>query len=228
MFRPLVLLLGLGLSAQAFALSLADLTQQEAGGGLKDVLTQSASLAVQQLSKPGGFAKDPALRIELPGKLGKAARTLKAMGMGSQVEQLENGMNQAAEAAMPQARALLVDAVKKMSVQDARSILAGSQDAATRYLDSSSREQLRTRFLPIVRQATAQVGLASQYNAFAGQAARLGVVETKNASLESYVTEQALDGLFTLIARQEANIRQDPLKAATGLAQKVLQAGQTR
>lgn len=224
MLRFTALLAGALLSANAFALSLANLSQTDASGGLKDALSQGAQIAVKQLGKPGGFTNDPAVRIELPGKLGKAAKVMKQFGMGAQVDQLEASMNQAAEAAVPQAQALLVDAVKKMSVQDAKGILAGGDDSTTQYLESSSREQLRQRFLPIVKQATDKVGLAKQYNAFASQAAAFGVVDAKDANVEGYVTEQALDGLFKVIAQQEKGIRENPAGAATSLAKKVFGA----
>ena len=221
MLRFPVLLAGALLSFNAFALSLSDLSQSDATGCLKDALTQGAQIAVKQLSQPGGFSNDPAVRIELPGKLGKAAKTMKHCGMGAQVDQLEASMNKAAEAAMPQAQALLVDAVKKMTVTDAKGILQGGEHSATDYLNRSSREQLRAKFLPIIKQATDQVGVAKQYNAFASQAAAFGVVDAKNANIENYVTEEALDGLFKLIADQEKTIRQNPTAAATGLAKKV-------
>ena len=224
MLRLTTLAAGLLLSANVFALSLADLSQQDASGGLKDALIQGAQVAVKQLGAPGGFSNNPDVRIELPGKLGKAAKTMKMMGMGAQVDQLEASMNKAAEAAVPQAQALLVDAVKKMTVADAKSILSGPQDSATQYLNKSSREQIRAKFLPIVKQATDQVGLAQQYNAFAGQAASFGVVDAKSSTVESYVTEQALDGLFEMIAKQEESIRQNPAAAATSLAKKVFGA----
>lgn len=224
MLRMTTLAAGLLLSANALALSLADLSQSDASGGLKDALTQGAQIAVKQLGRPGGFSNNDEVRIELPGKLGKAAQTMKMMGMGEQVEELEASMNQAAEAAVPQAQAILVDAVKKMTVSDAKAILAGGDDSATQYLNQSSREQIRARFLPIVKQATDKVGLAQQYNAFAGQAAAFGVVDAKSANVESYVTEQALDGLFKMIAEQEASIRQNPAGAATSLAKKVFGA----
>ena len=224
MLRLTTLAASLLLSAGAFALSLSDLTQSDASGGLKDALTQGAQIAVKQLGKPGGFSDNDEVRIELPGKLGKAAQTMKMMGMGEQVEELEASMNKAAEAAAPQAQAILVDAVKKMTVADAKSILAGDDDSATQYLNKSSREQIRAKFLPIVKQATDKVGVAQQYNSFAGQAAALGVVDAKSANVENYVTEKALDGLFKMIAEQEASIRQNPAGAATSLAKKVFGA----
>ncbi|WP_458128354.1 DUF4197 domain-containing protein [Pseudomonas sp. Z2-11] len=212
---------GLLICANAMALSLGDLSQKDATGGLKDALTQGAQIAVKQLGKPGGFSNNPDVKIELPGKLGKVASKMKAFGMGAQVDQLETSMNQAAEAAVVQAQPILVDAVKNMSVTDAKGILSGGNDSATQYLNKSSREQIRAKFLPIVKQATDKVGLVQKYNAFAGQAATLGVVDTKSANVENYVTEQALDGLFEMIAKQEATIRQNPAAAATSLAKKV-------
>jgi cell division septum initiation protein DivIVA len=204
MLRPTLrfagLCAGLMICANALALSLSDLSQQDATGGLKDALTQGAQLA---------------------GKLGKVAKKMKQFGMGDQVDQLETSMNKAAEAAVTQAQPILVDAVKKMTVEDAKGILSGGQDSATQYLSKTSREQIRTKFLPIVKQATDQVGLAQQYNAFAGQAATLGVLDAKNANIESYVTEQALNGLFEMIGKQEETIRKNPAAAATSLAKKV-------
>ena len=221
--RLTTLCAGLLLSASALALSLGNLSQQDAAGGLKDALTQGAQIAVKQLSTPGGFSDNPDVRIELPGKLGKAAQAMKMFGKGDQVQALETSMNKAAEAAVPQAQAILVDAVKKMSVTDAKGILSGGDEAATKYLDKSSREQIRAKFLPIVKQATDKVGLAQQYNSFAGQAQGLGLIKD-DANIENYVTEKALDGLFEMIGKQEQSIRQNPAQAATSLAKKVFGA----
>jgi hypothetical protein len=176
---------------------------------------------VKQLGTPGGFSNNPDVKIELPGKLGKVASKMKQFGMGDQVDQLETSMNKAAETAVVQAQPILVDAVKKMTVDDAKGILSGGNDSATQYLNKTSREQIRAKFLPIVKQATDQVGLAQQYNSFAGQAATMGVIDAKNANIENYVTEQALNGLFEMIGKQEETIRKDPAAAATSLAKKV-------
>lgn len=222
--RFITLCAGLLLSASALALSLGDLTQKDATGGLKDALAQGAQIAVKQLGTAGGFSNNPEVRIELPGNLGKAAKALKMFGKGEQVEALEASMNKAAEAAVPQAQAILVDAVKNMSVTDAKGILGGADDSATQYLNKTSREQIRAKFLPIVKQATDKVGLVQQYNSFAGQAAGLGIGNAKTANVENYVTEQALDGLFKMIAQQEASIRENPAAAATSLAKKVFGA----
>ncbi len=221
MLRTTALLTCLLLSASAWALSLSDLSQGDANKALKDALSQGTKVAVQQLGRPGGFSNDPDVRIELPGNIGKASRMLKMMGMGSQIEALENGMNTAAEAAVPEAQALLLEAVRNMTVADAKSILAGGKNSATQYLNKSSREQIRAKFLPVIKRATDKVGVAQQYNALAGKASGLGAVDARYGSVEGYVTEQALDGLFTVIAEQEASIRENPAQAATSVAKKV-------
>ncbi|CAM2893760.1 MULTISPECIES: DUF4197 domain-containing protein [Pseudomonas] len=214
---------GLLLGANAMALSLGDLSQGDATGGLKDALTQGAQIAVKQLGAPGGFSNNPEVKIGLPGKLEKAAGALKMLGMGDQISQLEASMNKAAESAVTQAQPILVNAVKNMSVSDAKGILSGGQDSATQYLDKSSREQIRAKFLPIVKQSTDKVGVAQQYNALAKKAP-MGLLGGKSDSVENYVTEQALDGLFKMIAQQEESIRQNPAAAATSLAKKVFGA----
>lgn len=221
--RLTALCAGLLLGANAMALSLGDLSQGDATGGLKDALTQGAQIAVKQLGAPGGFSNNPEVKIGLPGKLEKAAGALKMLGMGDQITQLEASMNKAAESAVTQAQPILVNAVKNMSVNDAKGILSGGQDSATQYLDKSSREQIRAKFLPIVKQSTDKVGVAQQYNALAKKAP-LGLLGGKSDSVENYVTEQALDGLFKMIAQQEESIRQNPAAAATSLAKKVFGA----
>ncbi|CRM53037.1 DUF4197 domain-containing protein [Pseudomonas sp. 25 R 14] len=221
--RLTTLCAGLLLGANAMALSLGDLSQGDATGGLKDALTQGAQIAVKQLGAPGGFSNNPEVKIGLPGKLEKASGALKMLGMGDQITQLEASMNKAAESAVTQAQPILVNAVKNMSVNDAKGILSGGQDSATQYLDKSSREQIRAKFLPIVKQSTDKVGVAQQYNALAKKAP-MGLLGGKADSVENYVTEQALDGLFKMIAQQEESIRQNPAAAATSLAKKVFGA----
>lgn len=216
-------LMGVLFAAQAYALSLNDLSHSQAADSLKAVLEQSTRLAVEQLGKPGGFSNNPDVHIELPGNLGKAAQTMKMLGKSKQVNALEDSMNSAAEAAIPEAQALLLEAIKNMTLDDAKDILKGPNNSATAYLDRSSREQLRSRFLPLIEQATQSSDLAKKYNNFAGQAASFGVIEAKDASIENYVTEQALDGLFTIMGQQEASIRDNPAQAATDMAKKVFE-----
>ncbi len=133
-------------------------------------------------------------------------------------------MNRAAEAAVPEARTLLVDAVKQMSVQDVAGILTGGPSSATQYFRSKTSASLAARFLPIVRKSTEKVDLTARYNALAGKAAGLGLIDAKDASVETYVTQKALDGLFTVIAEEEAALRANPMGQASQLLQRVFTA----
>jgi hypothetical protein len=141
--------------------------------------------------------------------------------MGRQADELVVSMNRAAEMAVREATPILTDAVKKMSVQDAKGILTGGDDAATQYFRRATSAQLTQRFQPIVKKMTAKVQLAEQYNSLAGHAASFGLVKQEDANIDGYVTRKALDGLFIVIAEQERAIRKDPVGAATGIAQKV-------
>ena len=138
-----------------------------------------------------------------------------------QAEELVVAMNRAAEQAVPQAKPLLINAVKNMSLQDANGILAGSDTAATEYFRRSTSDHLTEKFLPIVTKATANVGLAEKYNEIADKGAKLGLVDAKQARIENYVTQKTLDGLFLMMADQEKAIRADPIGAATAMARKV-------
>ena len=149
---------------------------------------------------------------------------MRNFGMSKQADELILTINRAAEAAVPEAKTLLVDAVRKMSVQDAKGILTGGQDSATQYFKRTTSEQLRARFLPIVQKATAKVQLAEKYNEYAEKGAKFGVIRKEDANLDNYVTQKALDGLYLMIAEEEKAIRKDPVSAAGNLARKVFGA----
>ncbi len=220
--RILFLLLLVALPVQA--LDLASLTNKDATGGLKDALIQAAGSAVGKLGVTDGFLGNPKVKIPLPDTLKKAEKGMRMFGMGKQADELVTRMNRAAEAAVPEAKVLLVDAVKKMSVEDAKGILSGGDDAATQYFKRTTSEPLAKKFLPIVQEATAKVELAQQYNKFAEMGARFGVVKKDQANLEQYVTQKALDGLYTMMAEEEKAIRENPLGASTKLIKKVFGA----
>jgi len=146
---------------------------------------------------------------------------MRLLGMGDEADALVVAMNRAAEAAVPEAKTLLVSAVKQMSLTDARQILTGSDDAATQYFRKVSYDKLEQKFLPIVKQTTDKVALSQQYNHFVGQAAQYGLVDSKDANVEGYVTRKALDGLFVMIAAEERAIRKDPLGQSSQILEKV-------
>ena len=214
-------LAGIVLSAQAFALDLGSLSNADAVSGLKDALLQGSGAAVSKLGVENGFLGNDKVKIPLPDALKRVESGLRLLGMQRQADELVVAMNRAAEQAVPEAKALLVGAVKNMSVQDAKGILTGGDTAATEYFRRTTSDQLAQKFLPIVTQATSKVGLAEKYNNLAGQGAQLGLVDAKQAKIENYVTQKALDGLFLMIAEQEKAIRKDPVGSATGMAKKV-------
>lgn len=199
----------------------AALSNADAVSGLKEALVRGSEAAVGELGKKDGFLGNAKVRIPLPGSLEKAADMMKKFGMGKQAEELEETMNRAAEAAVVEAKPLLVNAVKQMSVKDAQGILTGGDDAATQYFKRTTSAPLTEKFLPIVKKSTAKVQLAEKYNQFAGKAAKFKLVDEKDANLDDYVTRKALDGLFLMIAEQEKTIRKDPVGTGSKLLEKV-------
>jgi hypothetical protein len=200
------------------------ITTQEAASGLKSALEKGSQAAVAALGRTDGFFGNPQVKIPLPDSLQRAEKLLRRFGMGKHADELILTLNRAAEAAVPQARQLFVDSVRRMTVQDAKGILQGGDTAGTDYFRRSTQAELRKRFLPIVKQATAKVGLARQYNQYAEKAAAFGVVKKEHANLDDYVTQKALDGLFFMVAEEEKKIRQDPVGAGTRIIRKVFGA----
>lgn len=192
--------------------------------GLRLALTQGAQSAVGKLGIVDGFLNNKEVRIPLPGKLQKAERTLKKLGYSAQVDDLIKSMNRAAEAAVPEAKVLLVNSIKQMSIQDAATILTGEKDAATQYFKRTTSAQLTSKFLPIVQRETGKLGVAQRYNELGGKLSQFGLLGKEEATIEGYVTQKALDGLFLMIAKEEAAIRQNPLGQASSLLQRVFGA----
>lgn len=211
----LLSLLGL-LPAGALALSEGD-----AVSGIRTALERGAVAAVGLLGKQDGFFGNPLVRIELPGYLRDGAKLLKATGQGKRIDELLLAMNRAAEAAVPQAKSLLVAAVKNMSVEDGVKILRGGDDAATQFFAVKTRAPLGEKFLPIVTQATQKVKLADKYNAVASKAAGLGLLKGEDANIQQYVTGKALDGLYLMIGEEEKKIRKDPVGTGSAILKKV-------
>lgn len=190
-------------------------------GSLKQALTQGAETAVKNLAKENGYLGNPKVRIPLPDSLQKADSLLRQFGMGRYADDLVTSMNRAAEAAVPEAKTLLVDAVKKITVADAKAILTGPDDAATQYFLKTTESALAGKFKPIVAKSMQKVKLAQTYDQFAGKGAQFGLVDERDAKLDDYITRKALDGLFLMMAEQEKAIRANPLEATGNLAKKV-------
>ena len=221
MNSALVLFAFLTFSAPVSASGLADLSNRDAVQGLQEALTQGSSAAVAKLGVPDGFLGNPSVKIPLPDAIKKVEGGLRLLGMKRQADELVTAMNRAAEKAVPEAKNLLVGAIKNMSVQDAKGILTAGDTAATEYFRKTTSAELAKAFLPIVTKATSSVGLAEKYNNIAAKGAKLGLVDAKQARIEDYVTQKTLDGLFLMLAEQEKAIRKDPVGSATGMAKKV-------
>jgi len=211
----------------AQAISWADVTGNDASSGLQLVLEKGAAAAVDMLGAQDGFMGNDKVRIALPGYLNEVAKWFKMMGQGQKVDELVLGMNRAAESAMPMAKDMLVGAVKTMSLSDAKTILLGGVTSATDYFNNKTREPLGVKFLPVITQATAKVGLTEKYNVVAGKAASLGLLKPQQASVEAYVTGKALDGLYLMIAEEEKKIRQNPMASGSALLAKVFGASKS-
>ena len=200
------------------------LSSTEINAGLKEALTRGAEAAVAQLGQKDGFFGNAAMRIPLPPSLQKAEKAMRMLGMGNQADELVLSMNRAAEAAVPEAKTLLVGAVKEMTLEDAKGILTGGKTSATDFFRKKTETQLTERFGPIVKATTDKVGLAQQYNRYAGAAAQFNLIDKEQASVEQYVTQQSLDRLYTLIGEKEAAIRANPMQAGSDLLKKVFGA----
>jgi len=212
---------------QAHALSLGDLagiSNKDANAGLKTALEKGALAAVALLGKTDGFFGNDKVRITLPGYLNDVAGLLKNLGQGRRVDELTLSLNRAAEAAVPMGQTLLVNAVRNMSVLDAKNILTGGDASVTAFFADKTRAPLSITFLPVVTQATEKVGLINKYNEFAGKAAGFGLVKKEDANIQQYVTAKSLDGLYLVIGEEEKKIRQNPVGTGSAILNKVFGA----
>jgi len=167
---------------------------------------------------------NPKVKIPLPPALDELAKGMRMMGRGKDADELVASMNSAAEQAVPQAKELMINAVKTMSVEDGKKILTGGDDSVTQFFRAKTAAPLAVKFLPIVKQSTDKVGLAQKYNNLAGEGAKLGVIKGDSANIEQYVTKKTLDGLYLMIGEEERTIRQNPAAAGSAIVSKVFGA----
>ncbi len=211
-------------SSLAGAVSLADLSSKDASSGVKVALEKGASAAVAKLGVENGFLNNEKVKIGLPGVVEKAMPILRMTGQGKKIDELQVSMNHAAESAVALAKPLLLDAVKSMSVTDAKNILAGGETSVTDFFRQKTATPLSEKFLPVVKKITDRNGLSAQYNAVMGKASSTGLVTKEEATVESYVTQRALDGLYLIIADEEKAIRADPVGTGSAILGKVFGA----
>jgi hypothetical protein len=208
-------------ASSAFAGSLFDLSDRDANSGLKAALEQGAVAAVSKLGAENGFLHNEEVKIRLPRALEKAQPFLKMAGQGHRLDELVESMNHAAEMAVPMAKPLLINAVKSLTVNDAKNILTGGDTAVTDFFREKTSATLSVQFLPIVKRVTDRSNLSAKYNSAMSQVAKFGGVTQQQATVEDYVTQRAVDGLFKMIAEEEREIRRDPIGSGSRIISKV-------
>jgi hypothetical protein len=198
----------------------AGLSNDKIIAGLKEALQVSTGKAVALTGRPDGFLKNEAIKILLPPKLQTVGKGMRMFGMGQQVDELEVGMNRAAEQATPEAKRIFIAAVKKMTFSDARNILTGDDTAATEYFKRASSADLTAAFSPIVNRSMQRVGVVQQYNRVLASAPGASALRGQ-FDLNKYVVEKTLDGLFLMLGNEEKKIRKDPAAQTTALLKEV-------
>jgi hypothetical protein len=212
------------LSSSAFALSLSDLSNQDANAGLKAALEKGSSAAVSKLGVENGFLNNEKVKIKLPRKFDRVRELLRMTGQSEKFDELEIAMNRAAEQAIPFAKPLLLNAIKSMTIKDAKDILSGSETSVTDFFRQKTSDSLAVKFLPLVKGVTDKTKLAKNYNSMIAQAKKYGIAADQEATVEAYVTKRAADGLYIMIAEEEKAIRQDPVGAGSKIISKVFGA----
>jgi Protein of unknown function (DUF4197) len=197
------------------------LTDNQIGAGLREALKVGTERVTASLGQVDGFNTNPDVHIPLPQSLQTAQSALSMVGMSGLADDLELRMNRAAETAVPQAKELFWQAVSEMTLEDAQGILGGPDDAATRYFQDKMTAPLTERFTPVVDQELADAGAVQAYDQMMGDYRELPFAPDVQANLTPYVVEEALDGMFLMLAREEAAIRQDPAARTTELLQTV-------
>jgi hypothetical protein len=197
------------------------LSNSKITAGLKQALQISTGKAVAAAGRPDGFLKNAAIKILLPEKLRTVGNGLRMMGMGAQVDDLEVGMNRAAEQATPAAKQIFINALTRMTFDDARKILSGGDTAATDYFKKQSSGELTTAFTPVVHKSMENVGVIRQYDQLMQNPLAASLSKNQNLNLDSYVVGKTLDGLFYMLGEEEKKIRRDPAAQTTALLKQV-------
>lgn len=200
------------------------LSTEEIGSGLKEALRVGSEKVVAQLGKADGFNADPQIHIPLPENLKKVQKALNKVGMSSMVDDLELRLNRAAEAATPKAQKLFGDAIKEMTMDDAKAIYQGPDDAATSYFKGKMSKPLAEEMRPIVEESLGQVGAIKSYDNMMSKYKSLPFVPDAKADLTNHVLDKGMDGIFYYMAKEEAAIRKNPVKRTTELLKKVFGA----
>lgn len=198
-----------------------ELSTDTVGKGLKEALKVGTANVVDELGRPGGFFNNPELHIPLPESLKRVQSVLERVGASSMLDDLELKLNQAAERATPKARDLFWGAISQMTIQDVNSIYNGPEDAATRYFEDRMSVPLALEMKPTVQETLSQVGAVRSYKQIMDRYNAIPLVPEVKTDLTTYTLDKTLEGIFTLLAREEAAIRNEPAKRTTELLKTV-------
>ena len=197
------------------------LTSDQASGGLKEALSRGVSTAVASTGRPGGYFENEAIKILMPPKLQPVEKGLRAIGMGPKVDEFVKSMNSAAEEAAPEAKAILLNALKSMTISDAKGIVMGDKTAGTEYFKRTTTPEIQAAFRPIVEKAMAKTGVNEQFQGLMSKAPAMPFVKTPTVDINQYVLDKATDGLFVVMGQEEVKIRTDPAAQVTPLLKTV-------
>lgn len=189
--------------------------------GLKEALSIGTENAVGDVSKIDGYLANQAIKILMPEKIQKVADILEKVGLKKQVDDFITNMNRAAEKAAPKATSHFIDAIKEMTIDDARKILNGGDTAATDYFRTKTSDKLYEEFKPIVSSSMNEVGVTRSYKEMMGKYTSLPFMKEESLDLDHYVTSKAMDGLFYMVGQEEKKIRTDPAARVTELLKTV-------
>ncbi len=197
------------------------LTTDEIVKGLKEALTNGISKGSDIVSQMDGYFKNPEIKIPFPPDVKKVEDKFRQLGIGSEVDKFVLSLNRGAEDAAKEAKPIFIAAISQMTIDDALGILKGPSDAATRYLQKNTTAQLKEKFMPVVHNSLNKVNATKYYGDIVGEYNRIPFIQKVNPDLDAYATDMAIQGLFIMIAKEEKNIRKDPLARTTDLLKKV-------
>ncbi len=203
------------------ALGSEDPTTNEVVSGLREALIQGISKGSDQASKIDGYLKNPLIRIPFPPEAVKVEERLRQIGLGKEVDKFITSLNRGAERAAVEAKPIFISAIKSMTIEDAWSILKGEPDAATQYLKRTTSSALKEKFRPIIQTSLNEVNATKYYGDLVTTYNKIPLVKKADPELDNYATDKAIEGLFLLVAQEEANIRKNPLARTTELLKKV-------
>ena len=197
------------------------LTEKDAVEGIKEALVKGTGESVSLVSKLNGYFSNPEIKIPFPPNAREIESKLRAIGLGSQVDEVTLSINRAAEDAAKSAESIFVSAIKKMTVSDAIQIVKGQNDAATRYLARTTTPELKAAFSPVIKASLDKVDATRLWEDLIKTYNQIPFVAKQNPNLTEYVTDKAISGLFVMIAKEELKIRQNPAARTTELLKKV-------